>query len=692
MRTTIQCALLLAFSCGCAWGQAPALEAPLDWQPLTPPGGYAQCFLPHPDDENLWFVCSNAGFYVSNNAGATYRRLGATFCTDVAVDPTNSNRVVFVCSTEGVYISEDRGNNWTLRKPSSVENMISVHISPRDGTILVAPRNSASQHGVFRSVDHGLTFQFYSFGTTHKNLIVWDLYEDPDTGTFYAGTEIADHPQPYKPPLFRSLNRGQSWEEISGIITWHVVSFAYDSVAKQMLALTEGAGLYRSGDQGSTWVQVSFGPSTQILRDPKSTSRLWATRQTTGFANAQPSRDSVLFSPDMGASWYLAGLADRNTIIQFNKTGTKLYASTFPASLFTAPAQPTPRLNFTSLSAVDGASVSFACNPIKMFDAVKLTVDAQLLPMTRAVNTAAFPISGVTCSFAVPPGTAAGDHAAKLELDGVTLPFTLKVTKGTAAFATAMTTVLFTTPEKFAPGDIVSVFGVRLSRPSSTVGPSNLASPPFPNTLNQSRAFVISPSSNISFTTPVQLSFTDAATGASQINLQLPTNLADGQYTLRVDRLTDTGQLDSFSPSLNFTVGSYQPLFLGNATYPVFLQNITQDPLGGVFATAARHARPGDVLTLYATGMGITNPRLNAGTVPTVLTRIVAQPQNSLLTAGGRVTPIDPIGGVIVASPQFPGLYQMSIQLPANLDTSQGVVLRHELGAVRVDIPIPVIR
>ena len=107
---------------------------------------------------------------------------------------------------------------------------------------------------------------------------------------------------------------------------------------------------------------------------------------------------------------------------------------------------------------------------------------------------------------------------------------------------------------------------------------------------------------------------------------------------------------------------------------------------------SARPARPGDVLTLYATGMGITNPRLNAGTVPTVLTRIVAQPQNSLLTAGGRVTPIDPIGGVIVASPQFPGLYQMSIQLPANLDTSQGVVLRHELGAVRVDIPIPVIR
>ena len=149
-----------------------------------------------------------------------------------------------------------------------------------------------------------------------------------------------------------------------------------------------------------------------------------------------------------------------------------------------------------------------------------------------------------------------------------------------------------------------------------------------------------------------------------------------------------TGAVESSTDFNTFTVGSYQPLFLGNATYPVFLQNITQDPLGRVFVTEAQPARPGDVLTLYATGMGVTNPPLTAGTVPTVLTRIAVFPQNNLVTAGDRLTPVSNFGHV--ASPQFPGLYQLSITLPTNIDLSQGVVLRHELGAIRVSIPIPV--
>jgi uncharacterized protein (TIGR03437 family) len=502
-----------------------------------------------------------------------------------------------------------------------------------------------------------------------------------------VGTEIGNHPQPYRPPLFRSVNRGQTWEDVTGTVSWHVLSFAYDELGKQILAVTEVAQLYKSGDQGRTWTGTSQPPTLDLLRDPRNPSYLWGSRQA---VPAMPVRDSVMFSPNMGDTWYPAGIPDRNTRITFNKSGSRLFAASFPAGMYTAAIPPVPRLTFDSLASVDGGVATFVCPQVKMFNKVTLTVNGQVWPLQQTVFQIGFPFRSVTCGVAVPPGTAPGDYAARLELDGFTLPFTLKVTRGTNAIANAMTTVLFTTPDAYAPGDIVSVFGVRLSRPSAGVGAANVASTPFPVALNQTRAIVIGPG-NATFPAPVQLAFTDAATGASQVNIQLPTSLAAGPYGLRMERLTEAGQVDSVAGILNFTVAAYQPLFLGNATYPVFLQNITQDPLGSVFATTARPARPGDVLTLYATGMGVTTPRLGAGTVPAVLTRIAAQPRNSLLSAGGLVEAIDPIGG-IVASPQFPGLYQMSIQLPLNLDTSQAVVLRHELGAVRVNVTIPVAR
>ncbi|MEO8096622.1 MAG: hypothetical protein ABI811_02900 [Acidobacteriota bacterium] len=568
--------------------------------------------------------------------------------------------------------------------------MVSIMVSGRDGNIYVGPGNTVSQHGVFRSVDHGRSFEFAPFPTTARNLIVWTIFEDSDSGTLYASTESADHPQPYSPPLFRSIDRGLTWEDVTGVIPWHVIRFGYNAASKEVLAVTEGAGVYKTMDQGRTWTLVSYGPSIDFLIDPRAPGRFWAARQTTQLSASYPARDSILLSPDAGLSWVPAGLPDRNSNIVINKAGTRLYAGTFPSGMFIASTIPDPRLNFTALSGTDGGTTSFACSPVKFYLSVKLTVDQKELPLVQALTTEPFPFKSVTCSFSIPLGTTPGNHPAKLTLDGYDLPFTLKVASGTAAVATAMTTVLFTNPEKFAPGDIVSVFGLRLTKPSATVGTSNLASPPFPLNLNQVRVLVLS-ASNTVFSAAIQFAFTDTATGASQINIQLPTNLPAGNYKLRVDRLTAAGQVDSTAPSLDFSVGTYQPMFLGNASYPVFLQNITQDPTGNTFATPQRPSRPGDILTLYATGMGITTPALTAGTIPGALTRIAAQPTNQLETAGGRLTAVTPIGGV-VASPQFPGLYQMSIQIPADIDTSQSVILRHELGSVRVDIPIPVNR
>ena len=321
---------------------AASPEAPVSWQAIAPPDGYAYCFVPHPDDDRRWIVCSGAGFHVTQDGGATYRHFGApilkgSYCQSAAVDPLDANRMVVACGYDGLYISEDRGNSWTLRSLNTSEFLAFVLISSRDGSIWVGPRNTVSQHGVFRSEDHGRTFQFLSFETTSKNLIVWDMLEDPDTGALYAGTEIADHPQPYKPPLFLSTDRGLTWKDVRGTIGWHVVSFAYDAVNKETLALTEGPGLYKTSDQGRTWTRVAQGrdvPSLRIVIDPAATRRLWGTRITTLLPSSITQRDSILVSPDMGVSWSAVGLPDVNSQIAVNRAGTRLYVTGYPPAMW----------------------------------------------------------------------------------------------------------------------------------------------------------------------------------------------------------------------------------------------------------------------------------------------------------------------------------------------------------------------
>lgn len=674
--------LLAALTASAQTPPAPALERTLNWQTHPLPTPSPSCLWPHPDDETLWIVCSATGFYVSNDAGQTYRKYGTRDCSQPASDPQAPNRIAVVCSLEGVYFSEDRGANWTLRRLNTSEWLYSIRFSPRDGTIWVGPRNTVTQHGVFRSVDHGLTFQFFSFGNGYRNLIEWAIFDDPDTGTVYVGTEIGDHPQPYKPPQFRSLDRGQTWEEMPGL-GFHVVSFGYSSVTKEVFAMQEGPGLYKSSDQGRTWRFLSNAPTASVLIDAKSSRLMWGGRHGQVATGTLP-RDGVAYSPDLGATWFQAGLTETTAFLAQGKSGARLYAATFPYALRSA-AITAPALNFSVLNGADGELATFLCNPLKEFTTAKITVDATEIPLTQTVVPTPFPFSTATCSFRVPLGMSPGDHPARLTLDSTVLPFTLRVAKGTGAVLTGMTTVLFTQPARFVPGDIVSLFGYRLSKSTSTLTAESIAAVPFPAQLNQTKVTVFN-AQNVQFPAAVQLAFTDAA-GNSQINVHMPTNLIDGTYRIRVDRMTAAGAIESSTDFITFTVGNYQPLFLGNATYPVFLQNITQDPLGRVFVTEATPAHPGDLITLYATGMGVTNPPLAAGTVPTSLTRIAVFPQNTLVTAAG-VAPVSNFGHV--ASPQFPGLYQLSITLPATIDLSRGVVLRHELGAVRVDIPIPV--
>ena len=160
------------------------------------------------------------------------------------------------------------------------------------------------------------THQWYD-GTPHpwEFARVWHLepsLHDPDT--VYAGVEDA--------ALFRSVDGGQSWQEMSGLrnhdsgSSWApgaggmcLHTILLDPVNEgRMYAAISAAGAFRSDDSGETWRPITKGLRSETMPDPEAEIGHCVHRIA-----MHPERPDVLFmqkhwdvmrSDDAGANWY----------------------------------------------------------------------------------------------------------------------------------------------------------------------------------------------------------------------------------------------------------------------------------------------------------------------------------------------------------------------------------------------------
>jgi uncharacterized protein (TIGR03437 family) len=153
---------------------------------------------------------------------------------------------------------------------------------------------------------------------------------------------------------------------------------------------------------------------------------------------------------------------------------------------------------------------------------------------------------------------------------------------------------------------------------------------------------------------------------AGQINAQMPRFTGAGPVTLQVilnpgapnQLMSDVGtfnnQLQSFAPAffLFGTSTSIAAQFGGTA-------NIVANPS---VVPGASPARPGDVVTLYGTGFGDTNPLVTAGQLDSGIASLT----NSITVQIGSVTlsPSDVLyAGLSPGS--ISGLYQFNVRIPS---------------------------
>jgi uncharacterized protein (TIGR03437 family) len=210
-----------------------------------------------------------------------------------------------------------------------------------------------------------------------------------------------------------------------------------------------------------------------------------------------------------------------------------------------------------------------------------------------------------------------------------------------------------------APGSLISIFGTDLA---SGLAQASSA------TLSTSLGDVNSVKIN-GVAAPLQF------VASGQINAQAPWELTPGQATVVVTRAgvasaAVAAQVGQFAPALyGFNLGTAQAIAV-NADGSVAA------PVASINGVTSHPAMSGDTLIFYAAGLGpVGNPPADGSNSTDAL-----RPTSSTLTAlvGGAPAQVVFSG----LSPQFTGVYQVNLTIPANVTTGGAVPVELMIGGV----------
>jgi uncharacterized protein (TIGR03437 family) len=149
----------------------------------------------------------------------------------------------------------------------------------------------------------------------------------------------------------------------------------------------------------------------------------------------------------------------------------------------------------------------------------------------------------------------------------------------------------------------------------------------------------------------------------TQINFLVPPMLTPGpaQVQVTIDGLA--------GPAISLTLAPAAP-----GLFQLDLQNAIATETDGSVLTPASPARPGDIVTLYATGLGEVTPPAIYGQLPVGAAPLVAGANLSILLDGVAVD-ASAIGYAGIA-PGFAGLYQINLTLPVSTGSNPEIRLQ----------------
>jgi uncharacterized protein (TIGR03437 family) len=200
-----------------------------------------------------------------------------------------------------------------------------------------------------------------------------------------------------------------------------------------------------------------------------------------------------------------------------------------------------------------------------------------------------------------------------------------------------------------APNTIVSIFGTNLSWDTRTLEGSDIAGGVMPTSLGNVEVYFEGWPAYLYYVSP------------TQINILVPSELLPGTFQFWVDRQGTRG------PIVTVTLQNAAPAmfeFAGAA--------IATHPDWSLVSSGAP-AVAGEIITLWATGLGNTNPELEDGVLPASAQWLSQLNQFEVLINGTALAPSSILYAGV--APGFAGLYQVDVRLPDQLPANPEIRL-----------------
>ncbi len=177
---------------------------------------------------------------------------------------SRDSETVYAATTVGVFRSTDGGRLWDERMTGmkEVHIVFSLVMDPTRSRVFYA----GTSGGVYRSTDAAATWQKINNGLIPDEILdaslalgVSSLAVDPrQPDTVYAGTNKG---------LFKSTNMGESWTRIGQSMTDQYIScIVIDPTNGAILYAGGRAGIQKTVDGGQTWQVVNDGLETTNIR------------------------------------------------------------------------------------------------------------------------------------------------------------------------------------------------------------------------------------------------------------------------------------------------------------------------------------------------------------------------------------------------------------------------------------------
>lgn len=223
-------------------------------------------------------------------------------------------------------------------------------------------------------------------------------------------------------------------------------------------------------------------------------------------------------------------------------------------------------------------------------------------------------------------------------------------------------------PGALAPYTIATIYGANLSYGEASITPEQIRTGSLPVSLTGAgvRVLVDNMPAGLYYVSP------------GQINFLIPGNLLPGKSKVQVLREGLAG------PSV--------PIEISNSSPGIFQQDartIVATHADGAPVTRQAPAQAGDVIVIYATGLGTTTPPMGATEIARSAAWITRRSDFQVTLNG---VPLPP-GSVLYAglAPGFAGLYQVNVRLPAELepvDQELRLVCNGQSSAPDVQLPL----